>query len=112
MAARKPAKSAAKPMGDAPPAIIAIPEVNTKDLGKIMSFADNQRRTHDAKADAERALSALVRTADEIAVEAGDIHTDDRAGSAVDSERFARKVKNLVASLEKVRESVHELAMA
>lgn len=109
MADKKTAKDAASGVA---PTIIAIPEVNMKDLGKIMSFADNQRRSHDAEVDAERALSVLVRTADEIAAQAGDIHTQDHPGSAVEKERFARKVNNLVASLEKVRTSVAELAVA
>jgi len=106
MAARKPASKAVQ--NDAPPVVIAIHEVNMKDLGKIVQFADTQTRAHEATVETERALSVLVREADEIAQLAGDIHADE--GSAVERERHARKIKRLNETLGKVRASVAELA--
>lgn len=105
---------AAKQKGKATvaPAIIAIPEVNMKDLKKIVAFADTERRSTAATNETERALSALVRTADEIAQQAGDIPTDDFTGSAVEKERRAKRIGKIVESLEKVRASVNELAVA
>lgn len=108
MATRKPARKAAStpPV----PAIIAIPEVNKKALGKIVSFAEMNKRAHDATVETERALSALVHEADEIASLAGDVHAD--AGTAAERERHARKIVRLTATLNKVRADIAELATA
>lgn len=105
---------AAKQKGKATvaPAIIAIPEVNVKDLNKIVAFADEERRSHAAMIETERALSVLVQTADEIAQQAGDIPTAEFSGSPIEKERRAKKVNKIVEALEKVRASVSELATA
>ena len=106
MATRKPANKAAStpPV----PAIIAIPEVNKKALGKIVSFAEMNKRRYDATKDTERALSALVREADQIATLAGDVHADH--GTTIERERHARKIDRLTATLGKVRADIAELA--
>lgn len=104
MATRKPVRK----MGDNPPAIIAIPEVNAKALGKIISFAEMNKRAHDATVETERALSALVQEADEIATLAGDVHAD--YGTPVERERHARKIIRLTQTLGKVRADIAELA--
>lgn len=106
---------AAKKKGETPevhPSVLAIKQVDLKAFAGAMQWADKERRNTAATNEAERALSALVQTANEIATQAGDIPTDLHSGSPIERERAARKIVRLTESLDKVRASVAELAAA
>lgn len=94
------------------PSVVAIQNVNSQAFAKAMRWADTERRANAATVEAERALSVLVRTADEIAVQAGDIATHAHSGTPTERERHAKKIQRLNEALEKVRVGVAELAAA
>jgi hypothetical protein len=110
MAAKK--KEATAPVVEVAPATITVPTVDLKAVGRVVAWAERERRSTAAVNEAERALSVLVRTADEIVTQAGDIATDAHSGSPIERERHAKKIARAVESLEKVRSTVAELAAA
>jgi hypothetical protein len=94
------------------PAIIAIPSVDSKALSAITKFADQERRSSAATTEAERALLVLVRSADEIVQQAGDIDPETFGANAIERERYAKKINRLADSIEKVRIQVVDLLAA
>jgi hypothetical protein len=94
------------------PGTITTVILSSKTAHKVSVWADKERRSTAAVNEAERALSILVRTADEIAQQAGDIASDGHSGSPAERERHAKRIARAAQNLEKVRITVAELAAA
>lgn len=94
------------------PSVTVAQKMDHAALAQAMNWADKERRSTAATNDAERALSVLVQTAQDIASTAGDIASDAHGGSPIERERHAKRIERVNVALDKVRVSVAELAAA